>query len=408
MGGVFEDNGEGMNQTNPMAQASPRKLLEQLEVFLLEDNLVIYHAPTARYWLLNRLARAIYLALAQNHPVSDLPRRLAREHDLSEEQARGMVSATLADWAGSGLWGDGRWSPQAESPPPLSWERLRPSWEGVQAQHFTLWGVPFGLAVNNPSLAKVVLNLYHAFATTEPQPGAPIFHLLSHDGLHYLFRDGELVESDLSSETVVTQLMLETYQLVLGPQEVLAVLHAGAVVRRDKAWLLCGASWSGKSTLTAALAASGMPCLTDDTALLCAGEPNPRLKALPLAVKLRQTSWELLRPYHPRLDQAPCATLGANQVRFLTCEAVAPDPGRQGYELGAILLPDRTPGQEAGCFRISATEALARMIAGSSWIDPDPGRMARVLSVLFQVPAYLVRFSGLEQSLALLKQIPSS
>jgi hypothetical protein len=188
----------------------------------------------------------------------------------------------------------------------------------------------------------------------------------------------------------------------------LAVFHAGEVVRHDKAWLLCGASWSGKSTLTAALAAKGLPCLTDDTALLCAGEPNPKLKALPLAVKLRQTSWDLLRPYYPRLDQAPCATVGDMQVRFLACEAVAAEPGKQGYELGAFLLPDRTPGLEPGCFRISATEALARMIAGSSWLDPDPSRMARVIDLLSRTPAYLVRFSGLEQSLALLNQIPNS
>jgi len=62
------------------------------------------------------------------------------------------------------------------------------------------------------------------------------------------------------------------------------VFHAGAFVAAGRAWILAGPRTAGKSTLTAALAAAGVPILADDLVVT----DGTRVYAGPRSVDLRQ------------------------------------------------------------------------------------------------------------------------
>jgi hypothetical protein len=127
------------------------------------------------------------------------------------------------------------------------------------------------------------------------------------------------------------------------------VLHAGAVAAGDRALLILGESWAGKTTLVQALCERGFELLSDDYAPLRASD----LKVLPFPRALG------LRSPGVTPQQPPLRTRRWIDPRAMASLACAPLP------VGAIavLAPPGPDVPPAGLRPLSTAEALAFLVA---------------------------------------------
>jgi hypothetical protein len=164
----------------------------------------------------------------------------------------------------------------------------------------------------------------------------------------------------LTVDDTATYLLGPVLRRVLGLRGVLC-LHASAIVIDGRAVVLAGQRGAGKSTTAAALAARGMPVLSDDlVALLPCGEKF-----------LVQPGYRLLRLWPDvsealcgRADALPCLTPNWDK-RFLALseQTFAPSP----VPLSAIYLFDQARAGEDAPFAdtLSPRDALIGLITNS-------------------------------------------
>src|SRR6266550_3942853 len=146
----------------------------------------------------------------------------------------------------------------------------------------TAYGVRIGIRTNRPEMLDRVVGLM--------PPGSKRairrFHLLYSDALQ-LARTHDLDEVFAGLEDHVKLYVAET-----APR--LVFVHAGAVGWRGRAIVLPGVSYSGKSTLVAALVKAGAVYYSDEYAVL---DPRGRVHAFACALQERtKTGTEVIPP----------------------------------------------------------------------------------------------------------------
>lgn len=178
--------------------------------------------------------------------------------------------------------------------------------------------------------------------------------------------------------------------------------HAGAFVAGGRAWILLGGRTAGKSSLLAALAARGVPVLTDDVVMV----DDAGVYAGPRCVDLRQAVPGLALRTRPVRDGTrlratlpaiadPCPLGG-----WIFLNWTDPlEPARETVAPGAAPAPRLTP--------IGASQLLGRLAARRTWpgLSSDPA----VLLALAARPAWdLVRswdWTALEPTCQLLESV---
>lgn len=137
------------------------------------------------------------------------------------------------------------------------------------------------------------------------------------------------------------------------------LLHAAAVAWRGRGMLLAGASGSGKTTVTALLAARGFSHLTDE--LVCVPRASRSMTGLSVPLKLKipgVAALERTLALHP---DAPGVVAGRYDLLFSPRGARAP---RRVVPVDAIVFPSYRPD---GPFRIeplSPAQAALRLLSG--------------------------------------------
>ncbi len=159
-------------------------------------------------------------------------------------------------------------------------------------------------------------------------------------------------------------------------------LHASAVVRNDRAWLIAGSAGAGKSTLAAELVAAGNDLLGDDLTILSLAPDLTAWRGRP-AMRLHPESARQLPAIRPPEDP------GDPRGKFLVWPAAR--AADRGWPVGGLLL---LGGQ--GAKALSAPEAAAAY--GSILFRPKilsalPGRAqlrAGLLELARHVPVALL------------------
>jgi len=139
-------------------------------------------------------------------------------------------------------------------------------------------------------------------------------------------------------------------------------IHAGVVSNGEKCLLLPAAPGSGKTTLTAALAAAGFHYFSDEIALL--EEPDLEVRPVPISLSVKSGSVEVLASLFPQLRRS------ANHTRedFETVTYLNPPAASFGYDVnrtypaGWIVFPQYSPRATTELRPIGKAEALARLM----------------------------------------------
>jgi hypothetical protein len=132
-------------------------------------------------------------------------------------------------------------------------------------------------------------------------------------------------------------------------------LHAGAVAWRGRAIVIPGRSYSGKSTLVAALCQAGAEYYSDEYALL---DPQGRVHAYPRALRLRQAVPDVSVP----------AEAEFNSPR-----------GRAQLPVGLVVITHHQPGAEWQPTRVPPGQAMLELLGHALPVQRQPGVVLAVV-----------------------------
>jgi hypothetical protein len=172
-------------------------------------------------------------------------------------------------------------------------------------------------------------------------------------------------------------------------------LHSAALVdpHSGTGVLIIGPSGSGKSTQTVHLAAAGWPFLTDDVLLL--GEEGAAIQAWPLrrCFAITSETFAASRFLQTRPSFDPIAVQEDDKQQFAP-HGVFTAGFRDSCLPGTLVFPELSGGSRSRVSRLSAGEAMARLIRMSPWSCYDrttaAGHLAVLSALARQARAYAV------------------
>ena len=152
------------------------------------------------------------------------------------------------------------------------------------------YGVPLGVRVTDAALLPPVLALLPPGWAPAPSPDVDTLYSVTKIAgrsrvnpapYYYVYRDGCLLARTRDWEALLAALESDLHLSIATQAEKHIFVHAGAVAYAGQAIVIPGRSFSGKTTLTAALVRAGAEYLSDEYAVIdSAGRVHPYAKSL--------------------------------------------------------------------------------------------------------------------------------
>ncbi len=181
----------------------------------------------------------------------------------------------------------------------------------------------------------------------------------------------------------------------------LLAIHAGAASNGETCLVFPALPGSGKSTLTAALIASGYSYCTDELVLL--QRQTHRIQAIAMAPAIKTGSWEVLRTYYPDIEHLPVYTRPDKQkVRYLQPEKhQLPHDMTQQYRVQALVFPVYQAGTQPALTPVSPADALCRMTDAGTDIKGglDLSLVTDIINWIGGIDSYEIRYSKLDDAI---------
>ena len=175
-------------------------------------------------------------------------------------------------------------------------------------------------------------------------------------------RDGEWdivinegVEVSCGVESVVAELERLLIQSIVPTTPHLLTVHAAAMERAGRTFLLAGPSGAGKTTLSMALAGAGWGFAADEIVLL---DRDLELRPLPFPPCLKAESFALVENWFPQLATTREHNRHGRTVKYLAIERTALSPGA-----GYVIFPRYEPGPAREIEPLDGFTGLQKLLA---------------------------------------------
>ena len=181
----------------------------------------------------------------------------------------------------------------------------------------------------------------------------------------------------------------------------MAVLHASAVYKNNKAIVFLGESGSGKSTATTLLTLNGYHLLADDFVPI--STENKLLYSFPGAISIKENMLELMQTSFPQLTKSELRIKDSNtNFKYLY-------PSRHSdistcLPAKVLIFIKYDKGAVASLKKLSATKTLEFLIP-DSWISPLKENVIPFLDWIEETPAYTLEYSDTKDLLSLIDNI---
>jgi hypothetical protein len=213
--------------------------------------------------------------------------------------------------------------------------------------------------------------------------------------------DGVAVAAGDTLDEAVARTLSELVAAGCATDQRLLALHAAGVSRAGQGVLLIGQGGVGKTTLAAALNASGWELLSDDVIPVTL---EGQLLGLGMSLCLKAGSWPALAPWLPDLDHAPLVERAGRPVRF------PPPPGpihRGPLPTAAFLFPRYQPGREAALEALDPVRVLRGLIEAESVIpDLTQAKLLALTHWIASAPAFALTYPDLDHGLKMIAELP--
>ena len=372
--------------------------------FPVDDSLVLFEERTGNLSLLNPTAAVMWAAYDEGLDAHSTAEKLSEVYGVPVDLALRDVRAAERQWLDARLLTDALLGPcpgPPESPPQeQEWTRAKPptrEFEAASQRTYLVLGSRFRVRCQNAALDRRV---HPILAHLESAEEADAEHTLEAylDGDQYVVAcDGLEVQRDSKLDMVKSRVLAEIIVRSYPEHELRAVLHAAAVCNGESCVALPGVPGAGKSTLTAALTLGGLECLTDDCVPLC----GPEYLALPfpVALSLKQGSWEVLGARYPDLSRLPTHALDEQRVRYLPPERPQPCGMAQGMPVRCVVYPLFCESAPTAVAPLPPADSLRRLFEARSWLKPPFSRQSvgEFVDWVRRMPAYELLYSDLDE-----------
>jgi hypothetical protein len=201
-----------------------------------------------------------------------------------------------------------------------------------------------------------------------------------------LYRDGICFATAPFVTGARAIILQELTRLAVPNREFLATIHGGAVGTSESCAILAGTSFSGKSTLCAALMQSGLLCYGDDSVVFT---PDFRICGMPFPISLRETSWRLF----PSLDKPRFVPSTLNGASPTVPPAVI------------IFVDYQATAGAASLATLDVFETLVALQQAGFGVEHNPDAITSFLQWLGRVPIYRLTYSDLQTAVVVVRQL---
>lgn len=335
------------------------------EFLVLDDTGLLFDEARQRLYVLDRTAAFVWCQLADGLRPAEAAARLAAATSLSIEACMSLVDAAIGAWRAHGLLDvelvamhpatagvsvvERMLSAASAQPPPARPRRDRPQ--------FHVAGLDVLVRCPAPHVARRVYPVFaHLAAAMAAEPGVVIDVRRGPHG-YVIACDGVPVADAAHLAEIAPAIKAVLVQAILARADFRLAVHAAALAVDGRVLLIPGPAGAGKTTLAAALMASGFTLLGDDTVVLEARDL--RVRPLPFASAVKSGAWELLAPYFPGILDLPIDVRpDRRQVRYLRPARIATEslPARW------IVFPRAERCGRTSLEPLSRVEALRRLL----------------------------------------------
>lgn len=354
---------------------------------------VLFNPADRRLHVLNDTAAAVWDALDRRHTIATLAADLAFTFGTSTATVRADIERMIEQFAADGLLGE-------RGPTPNPKGRLaRP--DSPNAIRVAAIASIVEVLVAPGPIADVVAEMLAPLATDE-SPDSWVHAAPDPSGMWRVTTSAGGDQRVGTEMGTALRLIGEINTVAVAGAPDHLVLHAGAVVQRDRAIVLPGSSNRGKSTLTAALVRSGLDYLTDEAAAI---DAHGRCRPYAKAIALDPGSFSLFPDLEP--CRAPASVL-EKQIRRREWH-IAPDRlGRVAARapVHAVVCPHWRAGATTRLARLTPTEALHSLLGDAFDFTAGGQPVFDILTALVSgVPVYRLGYGDLDDAVRVVTEL---
>jgi hypothetical protein len=258
-------------------------------------------------------------------------------------------------------------------------------------------GSTLAISCTGDSPQRIVSFLFaHLQAFHHGEPHVTLW--LRHDemsGELSLFRDENLVASRSSEGAMAETLLWHVGYHLANASTGGLLLHAAALRRERKAFILPGESGAGKSTLTVWLTHNGFEYLTDE--LVFVPEKSRAIRAFRRPLKLKSSARPLVEKYFD-FSASDGHILRCEHTDLISVALIGGQACAEDVPLGVIIFPRYSQGSDFSLTRI--TKGRAGLSLMKTFLNarsfPDHG-LSEITRLLHDVPAYNLQYGSFAQ-----------
>ncbi len=384
------------------------KLRADLALLPLGDEAVAFSEEAQCLLGLNASAALIVRELQEGSRASELPRLLSSQGVAPPDQAEHWVETMLDALNSHGMLADS--PPMSASETQLRAEEERAAaiadmpeyapFEAAQERRYRLLDTSALVRFGSRAQVRLVNSvLGHLIVDDSSRPTIVIdlaASMMEDGNLHTdIYRDAMPVGFAPRLSLLAPLVKAVLWESAVNRHNFLFNIHAGVVGNGASCALFPAAPGSGKSSLVAALTHRGFQYFSDEVALI---EPNTfQVRALPLAMCIKETGWDLISRYYPVIADLPTHRRKDGKVlRYIAPPKAATK--QRPLPVSHIIFPSHRENAPTEIRPVARSEALARLMAECLVLRQrlDRHNVADLLRWIEGVECHALTFSSLE------------
>ena len=364
-----------------------------------EDGAVLHLAGANTLWVLNAPAATLFCLLDGERNEERLTHEYGCRFDLHAKAASNDVRTLLDAFSSNGL---------LKGDPPLKTVQLQnqkcstnkqrtPDAEplkGIEPITFCASGHWFSVQCSHEQLSAQWLNLIKPLVT-KPDPAHSVTEIIilpDQDGSFCSWQNKKLTGTGLQSNNIIPHLVYQVFDRVCHHTKDKLLLHAAVIAKENRVFILPAKAGSGKSTIAAALSASGWTLMSDELAII--NTETLKVEPYPMAIGLKSGSIAKLVDYLPNLQQKTFHTReDGRRIHYHMPNKVKT---QGGLPIAALIFPQYSPNATPKFETIPPLIALQKLAATGSSERPLTDKDIKALLTISQKPAHDLIFNNLK------------
>ncbi len=221
----------------------------------------------------------------------------------------------------------------------------------------------------------------------------------------YTYKDRVILKTDNTlkgswtkdeSEYVKGRIFIELINVLHNKTEAdwLMTVHASAISNGNKTILFSAEPGSGKTTMAALLKAHGYQIISDDFVPI--EQSSFKAYPLPVAMSVKEGSFEILKPYFPELETNPFVTLfSQKKVKYLP---INNNTMQLVFPANEFVFIKYDKSVDCRLEKIHPLEGIKRLL-DETWIPATPNNVEIFLEKIISISYYCLTYSDNQKAI---------